>query len=76
MGRERKRERETDRARERERERKMERERRKKEREFVWSSSITRLYLRPDPRLTSDNSRCCHTRDRAGRRLSQPVTLY
>ena len=34
---------------------------------FLWSSSSTRLYCG----LTSDNFTCCHTRDRAGRLLSQ-----
>ena len=42
------------------------------------SSSVTRLYRKRVPRLTSDNFTCCHTRDREGRPwlLSQPVRLY
>ena len=33
---------------------------------FLTSSSTTRLYRGRVPRLTSDNFRCFHTRDRAG----------
>ena len=42
---------------------------------FLMSSSATRLYRGRVPRLKSDNFKCCHTRDRAGRQclLSQPV---
>ena len=41
---------------------------------FLTSSSTTRLYRGRAPRLTSDNLKSCHTRDRAGRPwlLSQP----
>ena len=31
---------------------------------FLTSSPATRLYCGSVPRLTSDNFRCCHTRDR------------
>ena len=68
------REREIDREREREREIDREREReREKERQrdclsgFLASSSTTRLPRGRIPRLTSDNYKCCHTRDRVGR---------
>ena len=34
---------------------------------FLTVLSTTRLHRGRDPRLTSDNFTCCHTRDRAGR---------
>ena len=34
---------------------------------FLTSSSTTRLYRGRFPRLTFDNFKCCHTRDKAGR---------
>ena len=34
--------------------------------DFSTSSSATRVYRGRAPRMTSDNVKCCHTRDRAG----------
>ena len=51
----------------------------KERRRFVWligfltSSSATRLYRGRVPRLTSDNFKCSHTRDRAWGKSVQDI---